>query len=101
MLLDELANRQLVNRVHNRPQEAHGDRLDPQAAKRCEHLKYPVLVEWSVDKALGINPFGYLKGEAPRHVRLGILLRKVEGIETAAFPAHQDFGKAFGYQQRL
>src|ERR1700693_5442319 len=98
MLLDELAHRELVNRVHNRPQEADGDRLDPQVAKRSKDVKRPGLVERTVDKTLGVTPFGYLEGKAPRHVRLGILLRKVEGIETAAFPAHQDVGKAFGHQ---
>ena len=99
-LADELAERLLVLRVRNRPDEADGDRLDIQLAGLAHERPRALPIEGAVDPSLRIDPPRHLEGQAPWDVGLGIALVEVEGVRLTAFAEGEDVGEACRREER-
>ena len=89
MLLEELAHAQLVGRVDDRPEQAHGDGLNPDLGHPGRRLLDRPLVEWAQDPPLGVDPLGELKGQLAGDVAVLVALAPVERPVASTFPDQQ------------
>ena len=69
MLVEQLADAQLVGRVDDRPEQADRDRLRPQARAAVDRSGDARLVERRERLALGVHALRDLERQEARHVR--------------------------------
>ena len=92
MRIEQRADPLLVDRIDDRPEQAHPHRLDFGRAHAPDDLDDRRLVEGLVLDAVGPDPPRHLEGEPPRYQRLGKGHGVVEGIDPAALAQQQHVG---------
>ena len=98
MNLEKLADSLLVCRVRYRPEQAHTHCLHRASLDFANALDDGIFIQRHDNRAIHPDPFRNLESQRPRHVRLRIGNRVVEGrkANSASFPDHQDVTVALG-----
>jgi hypothetical protein len=99
VLVQELTHAQLVDRVHDRPEEADRDRLHARLAHAPESLQEALLVERPQYPAFRADPLGHLEGERARNVGLGVGMAEVEDLGPPALAEQEDVGVTLRRQE--
>ncbi len=100
LLRQQLADALFVHRVHDRPQQADGDRCDLAAAHLGERREQRRLVERHRYVSLRVDPLLHFEGQAPGNVGRRVRVAKIERVELAALPQDERVGMPGGRQKR-
>ena len=84
----QLADAELVYRVHGRPEQTYGNRFDLERAELRDDLDGGGFVERRDDGTVGACSFRHLEGQCAGHVGVGVLDREIEDLDPPAFTEH-------------
>ena len=95
VFLDEPADGELVLGVDDRPEEADGDRFDPQLRQPLKDRDGRSLVERRLDRTVDHDPLGDLEGQRLRDIGLGVRRLEVESLRPSTLAEDQRVGVPF------
>src|ERR1700704_342710 len=99
MFREQLSHAQLVDRVHDRPEKAHGDGFHALLSKGFDHVDGSCFVERPNDLTRGTDPLRYLKCQRARNIRFWVRPAQVEDVGAAGLSQNEDVGMAGGGQE--
>ncbi len=99
LFLDQLAERQFVLGIEERPEEADCHRLEVAFAELAQQVACGIFIQRGDDIAFGIDPLTHFEGMAARDVGRWVGLGEVIPVKFAALLQHEDVWKAVSRQE--